>query len=602
MLEIQFFQLQQAYGSSAAAPVEVTVAELTELWVCSERNVKMILKKLESAGWIEWTPGRGRGHLSKLRFLQEGGGLLLELSKEHVQKGQMKEALELLEQYGQGTDAKARFMAWLSDYFGYTKETASDRPRTEILRFPVFRSVITLDPAKMFYAFEAHLVKQIFNTLVTFHQERRSIEPQLAHYWEYNEERLEWTFYLRRGIRFHHGAELTAHDAAFTFRRLMRVNDPLPHRWLFQEVADIAVPDDYVLRVRLLRPNHLFLRYLCFPATSILPAEWVQGNEALLDRQPIGTGPFQVKELTDNHYVLDTNLTYFEGRAHLDRVEIFVIPPEEFAQLQLPAWEQVICFHSGVSADAQSGRGPDWGEIHLINDGCTMMTFNGRKDGPQSDIRFRKALHHLMNRRGMIETLGENRRFPASGLQPHEYLAMEDHAYDPAAARKLLEEMGYAGEPFRIAVSWKHLNDALWVKEQCEAFGVQVEVTGYEIHEIVLDQNIDQADAVLHQFVNDEGEVSLLELFLRKDGFIRRHMNDDIGARMEKIAADLLASPSPDYRKHRFRELEALLNHEHVVLFLLFKELNTYYNPSVRGVSLNSLGWIDFKQIWLQNV
>ncbi|CAG7616871.1 hypothetical protein ACFQI7_01885 [Paenibacillus allorhizosphaerae] len=45
-----------------------------------------------------------------------------------------------------------------------------------------------------------------------------------------------------------------------------------------------------------------------------------------------------------------------------------------------------------------------------------------------------------------------------------------------------------------------------------------------------------------------------------------------------------------------------MMNHEHVILFLLFKELQTLYNPSVRGVSVNSLGWIDFKDIWLQSV
>ncbi|UUZ80707.1 hypothetical protein LJK88_38690 [Paenibacillus sp. P26] len=45
-----------------------------------------------------------------------------------------------------------------------------------------------------------------------------------------------------------------------------------------------------------------------------------------------------------------------------------------------------------------------------------------------------------------------------------------------------------------------------------------------------------------------------------------------------------------------------MLNHEHVVMFLLFKELQTFFNPSVRGVTVNSLGWIDFKDIWLQTI
>lgn len=50
------------------------------------------------------------------------------------------------------------------------------------------------------------------------------------------------------------------------------------------------------------------------------------------------------------------------------------------------------------------------------------------------------------------------------------------------------------------------------------------------------------------------------------------------------------------------QELEALLNHEHAALFLLFKGLQTVHDPSLRGVTINSLGWIDFKNVWLQSV
>ncbi|WP_281180347.1 hypothetical protein [Paenibacillus tianmuensis] len=44
------------------------------------------------------------------------------------------------------------------------------------------------------------------------------------------------------------------------------------------------------------------------------------------------------------------------------------------------------------------------------------------------------------------------------------------------------------------------------------------------------------------------------------------------------------------------------MNQEHVVLFLLFKGLQTVHDPSLRGVAINSLGWIEFKNVWLQSV
>lgn len=42
----------------------------------------------------------------------------------------------------------------------------------------------------------------------------------LAHHWESNDDGTQWVFHLRKGVRFHHKRELTAHDVVFTFNRL----------------------------------------------------------------------------------------------------------------------------------------------------------------------------------------------------------------------------------------------------------------------------------------------------------------------------------------------------------------------------------------------
>ncbi|KZE79196.1 hypothetical protein AV654_17115 [Paenibacillus elgii] len=599
MLEIQYFELHRTFHRPGEAWPEVSVANLTGLWLCTERNVKMILKKLEHAGWIEWSPGRGRGHVSRVRFLMEPQELLLDLSKQAVQGGRLNDALEWLERFGQGTDTKERFMAWLSDYFGYKKETADSKP-VETLRFPVFRSILTLDPGRMIYAFEAHLMKQLYNTLVTFNEQRQTVEPQVAHYWECSPDHLAWKFYLRRGIMFHHGRELTAHDVAFSLRRLMRTTEPLTQHWLVRGFEEVRVLDERVVEIRLRSPNHLLLRFLCFPATSILPEELVAGREEAFALAPVGSGPFRLELWNESRCVLTANPSYFEGRAHLDRVEVVFLPPEEVHNFQAGDSEKMLCNHEGASYPVRH----HWERIELLNNGCTMLSYNMRQGGPQQDVRFRKALHHLVDRKSMVERLGENRRFPATGMQPHDYLGQEDHAFDPAVARKLLDEMGYKGEPFRIAAIWKHLADAYWLRDRCRAFGIEAEVVCYEISELaqrVRDHKLN-AEALLHQFVIDEGEVSLLELYLREDSYVRLVMDEELSARVEKIASDLLASPSPEYRKHRMQELEALMNHEHVVLFLLFKGLQTAHDPTLRGVTFNSLGWIDFKNVWLQSV
>lgn len=61
-----------------------------------------------------------------------------------------------------------------------------------------------------------------------------------------------------------------------------------------------------------------------------------------------------------------------------------------------------------------------------------------------------------------------------------------------------------------------------------------------------------------------------------------------------------LASESIQARRSHMRDIEARLREECHIIFLHHRQLNTYMHPSVRGVSFNSNGWIDFKQIWLE--
>ncbi len=71
---------------------------------------------------------------------------------------------------------------------------------------------IALDPVYATMRSECHMVKHIFDTLVYINEERTAIEPGLAFHWEYNDEEKIWTFYLRKGVHFHNGKRLTAHD------------------------------------------------------------------------------------------------------------------------------------------------------------------------------------------------------------------------------------------------------------------------------------------------------------------------------------------------------------------------------------------------------
>src|SRR5215468_927294 len=66
----------------------------------------------------------------------------------------------------------------------------------------------------------------VFNNLVMFKQDEpqnslRSIVPDLATSWSWNEEGTELTFPLRQGVKWHDGKPFTAADVKCTFDLLM---------------------------------------------------------------------------------------------------------------------------------------------------------------------------------------------------------------------------------------------------------------------------------------------------------------------------------------------------------------------------------------------
>jgi peptide/nickel transport system substrate-binding protein len=111
----------------------------------------------------------------------------------------------------------------------------------------------------------------VFNNLVMFKQDvpqnsLRSIVPDLATSWSWNEEGTELTFPLRQGVKWHDGKPFTAADVKCTFDLLMdktqeklRIN---PRKSWYANVAEVTTNGDYEATFHLKRPQPSFLALL----------------------------------------------------------------------------------------------------------------------------------------------------------------------------------------------------------------------------------------------------------------------------------------------------------------------------------------------------
>ncbi|QHW33529.1 hypothetical protein GZH47_23860 [Paenibacillus rhizovicinus] len=582
-----------AEGAGVGTPIEVTLDEMAQALFCTPRNAKIVLRRMADDGWITWQPGRGRGNRSHIVFHMERDGLALDIAKQLAGQGSYKQAFELLHQYGGGARTNERFNEWLTFHFGYRSESGEGEKQVDMLRLPVHVPLVTLDPAEVYFSFDAHIIRQLFDRLLTFDANAGQVAPGLAHAWESSADATVWQFHLRRGVYFHHGQELTADDVVYTLERLRTGKS---NSWLLRGVLAIAASGPRTVQVTLLKPNRIFHRYMCSTAASILPRDCVQRDEDAYWQLPSGTGPFIIKELNEERLVLDANPAYYNGRAHLDGVVIAFVPPDQGIDSD-QCWEKLVLAHDARELQ----RDQSWPKLDTMLQGCSLMTWNRKKPGPQQSQSFRRAVDLLLDRSLMLRELGESRIYAARSFRPDAHSALRQVRSDGEQAKELLREAGYSGTPITLYTRRWHERDARWIQARCAEFGVTVDIRLIEGDECRDLGVLGQADSILYSLVFVEDEVCEIETYEQTGSFLNAHMEPGLLTWALGRIDLALAAETPDQRRFLLEEMEDRLREETQVMFLLHKRSNTSYKPELKGIALSPLGWIDFKDVWVQS-
>jgi peptide/nickel transport system substrate-binding protein len=172
----------------------------------------------------------------------------------------------------------------------------------------------------------------VFNGLVKF-DERGAPQPDLASRWTISDDDenygLIYTFHLRDDVTWQDGQPFTADDVIFTIGLLHPSFPGRPDIGALWRTVEAVKIDDRTVQMTLQEP---FAPFLDYTAVGMLPVHILHGASAseLLDhpfnRQPVGTGPFRVKELVSEpgrpqRIVLETNPRYFGRQPYINEVE-----------------------------------------------------------------------------------------------------------------------------------------------------------------------------------------------------------------------------------------------------------------------------------------
>ncbi len=382
---------------------------------------------------------------------------------------------------------------------------------------------IVLDPTLAGDLNAARIGNQMFESLVDLAPGRTRVVPKLATSWRTSKDGRTWTFFLRRGVRFHDGTPFNAAAVCFNFERwygfagsLQRAaylwefvfggfrkpepGMPGPDRSLYRSCQRV---DNLTIRLRLAHPTTSFLAALADPPLGIASPTALRkydADEGEADANgifhpsgtygtahPTGTGPFMFRSWRPGREVVLVRYPQYWGkRAKLDRL-VFRPIVDRLARLRALELGTIHGLDQVLVGDADTIKRNQ--NLKLLDRPSSNVGYVGINQAipPMDKLLVRQAVAYGLDRAAVVRSFYGGRGQLADQFLPPAFVGHAKHVkrypYDPARSRALLRKAGLK-LPVKVDfwyptdVSRPYMPDP---KRNFEAFAASLRRSGFEV-------------------------------------------------------------------------------------------------------------------------
>ncbi|WJF90089.1 ABC transporter substrate-binding protein [Paraburkholderia bonniea] len=474
----------------------------------------------------------------------------------------------------------------------------------------------------------------IFNSLVSYDEATKKIAPALASTWEVSPDGLSYTFHLRPNVAFQTtryfkpSRTLNADDVVFSFDRMLNDSNPwhkltgasgFPHAQsmgLPKLIKSVTKVDDQTVRFTLTEPNATFASILTMGFASIYSAEYASqllkaGQPALLNTQPVGTGPFMLKSYTKDALIrYDVNPGYWGDKPKVSSL-IYVITPDATVRAQkVKAGECQIAL-SPKPQDIARARGDK--TLAIVQTPAFMTAFvalNTQKK-PLDNVKVRTALNMAFDRTTYLKAVFDNTATAAINPWPpntwSDDKSTKPWPYDPVKAKQLLAEAGYPAG-FQTTI-WVRPNGSVLnpnpkagaelLQADFARIGVKAQVKVIEWGELIKQAKQGQHDALFMGWAGDNGDPDnyLTPLFscnAVKSGInFARYCNP----KLDKLIADGRTSSDQATRTKAYEAAQQMIHNEALWIPLGYPMATAITRTNVSGYRVSPFGRQNFTTV-----
>lgn len=380
--------------------------------------------------------------------------------------------------------------------------------------------VTNLDPVLLNYTADIQIVNMICEELVTTNDEGTEIIPSLAESWDVSEDGLTYTFHVKEGLKFSDGTDVTADDWKFSFDRAMTTPESA---WSFSvaNVDSVEVPDAATVVITLKEPvANLLSNLSCFNVALQSKAHYDATNGYQdAGSYPIGTGSYAVSDwVLDDHITLTAN-EYFHGEAPKTKtIKFETITDDNSRIMKLKAGEVDIITDIPYSNMEEIAGTEGLVATGIESTGNKYIVLNETSNEALASKEVRQALLYATDKQTIVDMVLYGYGEPAVSFMPKNGLywndTIEELLYDPAKAKELLAEAGYA-DGFDIEVLIPSGNEtysqiATILKDMWAQIGVNLTITSMDQAALYDDEYAMKHEMVFGSWSDDIADLSQL--------------------------------------------------------------------------------------------
>jgi len=449
-----------------------------------------------------------------------------------------------------------------------------------------------------------------------------ALQPMLAESWEVSDDRLTWTFHLRRGVRWHDGESVTADDVVFSVNK---VREPLTENraWapLLANLISVTAVDEQTIRAVYSEAGPEMLEGWRVP---LLPEHIAAGDEDLFTgeyaRHPIGCGAFKLISFErDREIVLAANDDYWNGRPAIDRLILRIYADQRTAYQALLRGElDVMHMTSNLWQQVQSAEEFERFDSFVLNRlSVWHIGWNASGSNPFfDDARVRRALLMALDREAFAEKVALGLALPGvTTFHPQTVWAdpeLRAWPYDPQAAAELLEQAGWIdsdgdgvrdrdGVPFEFTLTYGRSTQtvtdhmAAWQQQAWAEIGVTAEIERIEYQTFrERRKNLQfEAAAGTFNFTPSPDQFDLYHSSARNGGYNFWGLADD---EIDSLLEESRSSFDTPTRQELYRRLQARLHELQPVSVLFYFATPVIHDKRLLGLTSSPLGYMQTTQ------